>query len=114
MAAKKRWTLIGAAALFTLCVYLFPFLVHPPGNLKDVKRIQHGMTAPEVEGILGKSTFRSDNHPTLSPPGYTLHYELADGWTMISYNGDDKVAYVVGAYNRTRFWQSIMWLRRKE
>src|SRR5262245_43510008 len=114
MTTKKRWTLISALALFALCVYLFPFLVHPPAYLKDVDRIRAGMTVSEVDAILGKSTGRIDNPPKLTPPGYSLDYELADGCTMISYDGDDKVKSVIGTYdNRNRFWQSIKWLLRK-
>jgi hypothetical protein len=110
VSTKKRWTWIGALALFALCVYLLPFVVHPPGYLKDVDRIRAGMTISEVESILGKSTFKIPN-PTLSPPGYALHYELADGWTSISFDGDDKVKSIIGTYdNVNRFWQSIKWL----
>jgi hypothetical protein len=112
MTTKKRWTWIGAFALFTLCVYLFPFFIHSPSSLKDVDRVRQGMTVTEVEAILGKSDFRLDDPPN-STPGYTLTYQLADGWAGIAYNGDDRVKLVVWAREQSRFWQSIKWLRHR-
>jgi hypothetical protein len=112
VATKKRWTLIGSLALFTLCVYLFPFLVHAPYSLKDVSRIRAGMTILDVEAILGKPFFRSNS--VLVPSEYSLHYDLADGRTSISYDGNDKVAAVNWANEEKRFWQSIKWLVRRD
>src|SRR5437764_274951 len=108
MAARKRWKLVGILALFTLFVYLFPFLVHPPRALKDVYPVvRKGMTATEVEAIFGKPYFRSGN-----PIGhdYSLHYRLADGSMSISYSPDGTVDSVTWVSEDNRFWQSVGWL----
>jgi hypothetical protein len=100
--------------MFTLCIYVFPFIVHPPGFLKDVGRIQKGMPASEVEAILGKPTFMIPNDPAHMPPGCSLDYELADGAASISYDGDGRVTGIVYVNdNERRFWQSIKWLLRE-
>jgi hypothetical protein len=114
MTTKKRWTWIGALALLALCVYIFPFFVHPPGYRKDVDRVRPGMTVSEVEVILGSATKRIENDPQLLPPGFDLDYELADGCASISYTVDGKVQSVHWTKEEPRFWQTINWLRRRQ